>query len=424
MVPPSDDDTAQPGPRVPPPPTMSFMKELGGDAAPSDPPPTSGDDPVVGDAASSTAEPPTPAYLIDVLHADLDRAPAEAPPSAPAPRRGALPRPSRDAKRVSSRRDAGAATRPRPPSASGLPTGLRPPGAPAESEPEDTGALLRSAVEELTAGEPDPASEFDDVNAPKTERAARPAAGAAAAAPVDTAGDETRRRPLWMWAIPVAAILAGITWWAFSGSEPEPQPTPAVVAASPEPPPAGPEPAADPEPNDAEPEALAVPHDLGEPAAAALDVGAALEDTLDVGTLEPKLDVGSEEVIEPEPEPESDAPAPASRRRRGKRSAKPTPSRPAPPPPKAAAPEAEPDAKALLARAKAALRSGKHAEAHRLASKSRQAKRSSAALIVMATAACRMGNASKAKSAFAQLKVSERRGIRAECRNKGIRLGL
>lgn len=40
-----------------------------------------------------------------------------------------------------------------------------------------------------------------------------------------------------------------------------------------------------------------------------------------------------------------------------------------------------------------------------------------------AKAACRMRNASKAKHAFDQLSVGQRRGIRGECRDNGVRQG-
>jgi hypothetical protein len=70
------------------------------------------------------------------------------------------------------------------------------------------------------------------------------------------------------------------------------------------------------------------------------------------------------------------------------------------------------------------LASGDARRAYALAVKSRKAKSSSAALVVMAKAACRFGGERQAKSAFGQLRVSDRRGIRAECRKRGIRLGL
>ncbi|MEM6296702.1 MAG: hypothetical protein AAGA54_35875 [Myxococcota bacterium] len=424
MVPPSDDDKARTGPRVPPPPTMSFMKELSEDAAPAaapakpPPPPENEDDDASVDAPDAdtptdASETAAPTDLIDILHADLGRTPAAeaAPAPSASPRRGALPRPSQGAKRVSSRRDVSDTTRPRPPSATGLPTGLRPPGAPDEAEPEDTDVLILSAVEALTAGEPAPEAAPDDPDEPKTERAPVPIP---ASAPVQDAPASERRRPLWFWLVPAAALVGLGIWWAQSGTE-DTEPTRTVAAASPihEP---------SPETSAPVPDVGALTLDVGTPAldvvAPALDVGApALEQALDVGDSTLNLDVGSPEpVAEPEPAP--------TKRRRTKTASKPSSARPAPPAPKPAAPSTAPDAGALLREAKAALSSGKHAEAYRLASKSRQAKRSSSALVVMATAACRMGSAPKAKSAFAQLKVSERRGIRAECRNKGIRLGL
>jgi hypothetical protein len=42
----------------------------------------------------------------------------------------------------------------------------------------------------------------------------------------------------------------------------------------------------------------------------------------------------------------------------------------------------------------------------------------------MALAACRMGDAGKAKGAWAQLPLASRQGVRNECKAKGIKLGL
>jgi hypothetical protein len=59
-----------------------------------------------------------------------------------------------------------------------------------------------------------------------------------------------------------------------------------------------------------------------------------------------------------------------------------------------------------------------------LAAQSNRAKRSTAALQIMAKAGCRLGSENKAKAAFSQLPLGMKAGIRSECRAKGIRLGL
>jgi hypothetical protein len=78
----------------------------------------------------------------------------------------------------------------------------------------------------------------------------------------------------------------------------------------------------------------------------------------------------------------------------------------------------------LLSQAKSQLARGRAPEAYRLASASYAKRRSTAALQVMAKAGCRMGNQSKAKRAFDKLSVTERSGIRSECRKHGVKLGL
>jgi outer membrane biosynthesis protein TonB len=85
---------------------------------------------------------------------------------------------------------------------------------------------------------------------------------------------------------------------------------------------------------------------------------------------------------------------------------------------------AEPDADALLASAKAALSAGRASEAHQLASRSNRKKRSVSALQIMARAGCRMRSEAKAKSAFDRLAITQRGGIRAECRKYGVKLGI
>ena len=166
------------------------------------------------------------------------------------------------------------------------------------------------------------------------------------------------------------------------------------------------------------------------------DLGGAwveLEERFDVGELVENLDVGSTDDPEAESsedvgqEEQSNPDANGSRKTARPRKRKRDPKQPATsssrPPPAAPANQSA-DASTLLADARKALADGQSRKAYSLASKSRSAKRTSAALIVMAKAACRFGGESQAKSAFNQLSVTNRRGLRAECRNHGVRLGL
>lgn len=97
---------------------------------------------------------------------------------------------------------------------------------------------------------------------------------------------------------------------------------------------------------------------------------------------------------------------------------------PAPAPASPAAAPSEPSAAELLAQSRDALRQGDASAAYRLASRSNGKKSSQSALQIMAKAACRMKSRDKAKSAFDRLAMADRAGIRSECRNHGVRLGL
>lgn len=344
----------------------------------------------------------------------------------PPPRRGLLPPPKSDGKRVQPMQ-----AKPRPeraarPSAAGLPSGMRPPGAPDATEREDTDVLIASAVAVLTEGEELPAEAGEaavaTAEAPVPDPVALTPPVAAAEEPNDS-----RRRGLWIGLGAVAALA--VAFIAFGSGDDEPPEASSAAAVVAEADPADP-PATPPEPVEAAPDAdaapAALPPDLGAPSPPP-DVGSevlALADTLDVGGDEPKLDVGSEDDVEvalaEEPAERDDTRHGKGKRRRKPKAAAAEPSRPAP----AAPTTAKPDADALLADARKALAAGQARKAYSLASKSRSAKRTSAALVVMAKAACRFGGEAQAKSAFNQLSVSARRGIRSECRSHGVRLGL
>ncbi len=384
------------------------------------------------DATPPDAEAPAePSVGADTLEASEQPEPKSGPT-----RRGVLPPPKSGGKRVQplAARHPRSRDPQRRPSASGLPSGMRAPGIPDKTESADTDILIASAVAVLTEGE-DPA---DNSSALLTTPDPQPAAATSVStlpvsAPAEDPPSEPHKRGglIWFGVAAVAALAVGVL--AFSGGgdvQPEaasaaavltqdgqaaaPERVAAVVAepavATPDPPPPVPE--------------------------AALDVGDAwveLEDSADLGG-ELALDLGSPEpadsdaliedaedvavVAAAEPHPKKSA-----RNRKRQRKAKQVPTsapRPAP-----AAPAKQPeDAAALLASARKALAAGQARKAYSLASKSRSAKRSSAALVVMAKAACRFGGSAQAKSAFNQLSVSNRRGLRAECRNHGVRLGI
>ena len=348
----------------------------------------------------------------------------------PIPRRGLLPPPKSDGKRVQPVQAKPRSERAARPSAAGLPSGMRPPGAPEVAEREDTDVLIASAVAALTEGEEPPA---------KDAEASADAVGATAEAPTPdpvalaapvAASEEpsgSRRLGLWIGLGAVAAVLVAFVALGSGDDEPPDTSASAAVVAeadAAEPPVAPPQPA----PAEEEPPvpAEAALPDLGAPTLPP-DVGTddealALADALDVGDGDPKLDLGSsvEVAMAEEPPTDDDGRRGKTKRRRKPKAAAAEPSRPAP-----AAPDTKkPDADALLADARKALAAGQARKAYSLASKSRSAKRTSAALVVMAKAACRFGGEAQAKSAFNQLSVSARRGIRSECRSHGVRLGL
>ncbi len=96
---------------------------------------------------------------------------------------------------------------------------------------------------------------------------------------------------------------------------------------------------------------------------------------------------------------------------------KPPPATPTKPPP---APAPTVDAVALMADARAAKFAGRFGEAYDLASKAYAAKHSSDAAAMMALAACKMGDAGKAKRAIAKLKGSQRQDAVATCSDNGV----
>lgn len=186
-----------------------------------------------------------------------------------------------------------------------------------------------------------------------------------------------------------------------------------------------------------DPQALALA-ELDAPVEAAEDLGDAVEavdgvPTDDVEAQPPAEDPVPEAAATPTPAPAKPSTpakksgrratsksndAPAEPPRKADAAPSPAPPKPAPKPAQNQSPEA------LLKEAQSALSSGQAGTAYRLAAQSHKMKRSHAALRIMVRAACRTGNENNAKSAFRQLPVADRSGIRAECRKHGVRLGL
>ncbi len=448
-------DGQKKAPLVPPPPKLSIFGEVaestptggespGAPAPGGDPTPTSGPGASAADDAAAPAD--GAAHRDPASGGTTPGASEDAAADPPSPRRGSLP-PPRPAAGLPkgfgvSGRDRGAP--PRAPSASGLPPGVRPPGAPEQRKHEDTDVLIASAMAVLTAPSPsevetETVTPTPALPAAETEALDRALAGppVAGASPTETGPSRSRL------IIAIAGVAAAglLGWWLWPGPEaastPETTRTPELSAMSKVPAPtrraprvAPPRPAAaavasptpTPSPDEAPP-ADADPAPADEEAGDIIidDPGEEFGDAEAVAAEEAAVDDEAGEEVDAAAEPTAASGRSKRRKRHAKKSRSQTkPVAPAPKPPN----PSEPDANALLRDAQKALRSGDARRAYAQAVKSRRAKRTSAALIVMAKAACRMGSESKAKSAFGQLKVGERRGIRAECRNKGIRLGL
>jgi hypothetical protein len=78
--------------------------------------------------------------------------------------------------------------------------------------------------------------------------------------------------------------------------------------------------------------------------------------------------------------------------------------------------------KELLARAEVALERGEYQSAYDQAQESQKKKRRSAAVALMARAACGLGNADEAQTLTAMVRPAERTGIIEFCGSKGVTL--
>ena len=126
-------------------------------------------------------------------------------------------------------------------------------------------------------------------------------------------------------------------------------------------------------------------------------------------------------AAEPAPKEAEVAPSPAPKRRRSTRRTK---SKAAPPPPPPPPPPKDPpkDPADLLRQARMAQMQGDAAKAYRLAAEANRIKPSKAALRVMGAAACKMGDASKARSVYRKLSGAAKADMAKLCASRGITL--
>lgn len=161
-------------------------------------------------------------------------------------------------------------------------------------------------------------------------------------------------------------------------------------------------------------QAEAAQGEAAESADAAAEAGAA-DAAADAGAAD-----GSDEAVvedepepddEPEPEPELEAdPEPAATPVKKKRKKKKKPAAPSK------------SASELLADARSAQIGKNYSKAYKLAKQSYSASPSQAAAQLMGVAACKMGDASKAKSAYAKLSGSKKSALKNVCASAGIDL--
>lgn len=138
---------------------------------------------------------------------------------------------------------------------------------------------------------------------------------------------------------------------------------------------------------------------------------------------------------EPQPEPKDPAVAPTPDATTGEAEAVPTeqptkkvvkpvtprtPTEPKPKIPKVEEPKGDPVA--LLEDARKASLAGNATQAYELARKSYEVDRNVAALQLMGVSACKMGDTTKAKSAYKKLEASRQNQLKAMCAEKGIML--
>lgn len=262
--------------------------------------------------------------------------------------------------------------------------------------------------------------------------AAAPAAASAAAAPAPSAGSKSaagvvggpqpiveeagpepftveRRKGssgLVLGLIGAGVVVLGLGAFLMLGGDEE-QPA-ANTGPQPEPVEAGPPGAPPPQP-------VAAPAPAPAPAPAQVDPAAAPQ--------QPVAPAPEGEVQE-EAAPSEQAPTGSRKRKRGKRrrssgksSSEPAAAPPPPPPPE---PGANPDD--LLKEARKASLTGNATQAYKLAKQAYSIKKSQAALEVMGVAACKMGDAGKAKSAYKKLSGKKKDNLAKVCSSKGITL--
>ena len=133
----------------------------------------------------------------------------------------------------------------------------------------------------------------------------------------------------------------------------------------------------------------------------------------------PEEDAPADTAVE-EAAPEEAAPTPTKKKKKKKKKAASTTSGDTAPAP-APAPAGK-SASELLADARKAQLSGSYSKAYSLAKQSYAAAKSPDAAQVMGVAACKMGDASKAKSAYSKLSGSKKSALQSICAKSGIEL--
>ena len=226
----------------------------------------------------------------------------------------------------------------------------------------------------------------------------------------------------------VVALLAAIGGggWYFTAGPGANKPAPAAAAAkkaepkaeAPAPEPAPEEPAAEAE--SGVPDAEAEP--AADPAVAPEDEAAPAEPNDAEAEAEPAAEEPPDEDMDAAAEEADPAPTLTKKKKKKKKAAAPTSDAGAASSPEPAPAPSGKSAAELLADARKAQLGGSYSQAYSLAKKSYAASASPDAAQVMGVAACKMGDAAKAKSAYGKLSGSKKSALKSICEKSGIEL--
>ncbi len=283
--------------------------------------------------------------------------------------------------------------------------------------------LLASSSTELPRLSPDEVAMLQSgpqaVSNPMLDSGAIPASGG---------GYEERRKGgsgflVGFGAVVVIALIIGVVWFASSGGSSEEADTAKVASAGETKPTPTPAKAVAPTPPPDEPEAPVAPADPSDSAGEEDEPIDVVDDPPVEDPPTPAADEGGEEEVvigeDDPPPPATPTPPPTNNKPKNRRQPKRNPQSNSP---KSTAPK-EPavDADALFSEARG-LAFSNPKRCFDLAKKSYQAKRSGAVAQLMASCACRMGDASKAKYALGKVGPSKRDGVVKMCDAKGVKL--